>query len=243
MAERQGKVTNARFDALMEDARTARCLALEAESDPPPAHTDRAAENAFRRMEAAVAAGAALTLAASGRRGAAAARFGTLLTALKRAAAALLASALLLAGSYALFPDLREAAGALLGLTDTRVIETPGRAERSPTQYEIPSPGEGYELREDVSTDTMAARWFVAERRLLMVQIARELPDVPTGEGELVTVGGLTVAAYDVDGDQELLLYDGEISILIKMFNASRDELLAYAEVFAEANELDGIKN
>lgn len=236
MAKGKVKISGARFDELMAQARADRFLRLNAAwRDRVPAHTDRAAERAFRQMEAWIAAGAVPAQAQppaaetrlprrAGGAGASAA--------LKLAAVTTSAAVLLGAGSYIASPAVRDAVNGALG-----AARTADAGSRRPADYVIPSPGEGYTLRADVATDTMAAKWFVADRRLLMVQISGQLPEEPEGDGEIVVVGGMVGMAYDVEGDRQLIIRDGENSILIKMFNADRQELLDYAAVFAAANE------
>lgn len=232
------KISDERFMEIMRQARADRDLRISEEwKDKVPEHADEAADRAFKQMEAWIAMGAipALTSEASaGRRG----RSGKTAKAMgagahvKITAAAVAAAVVIGAGSYAASPGVRRAVSGLCAVGEK--TESP----RAPAAYEIPSPGEGYSLREDVSTDTMTARWYTAERRLLMVQIAYELPEEPSGEGDAVIVGRMPGMAYDVKGDQQLVIRDGDVSILIKMFNADRQELLDYAAALAEANDL-----
>ena len=234
MGKKTGKISNERFDEIWQEARVERYLRIsEQYRDEVPEHIDRAADRAFRQMEAWIAAGAIPSPAPETppppvpRR---AVRLSAGTGAAKIAAAALGAAVLVAAGSCAAIPALRDAVSEALGIEAVQHGNEPRRSARSPGAYVIPSPGEDYELREDISTDTLAAKWFVAERRLLMVQIAPELQELPTGEGEAVTVGGMVGMVYEVDGDQQLLLRDGGNSILIRMYNAQREELLDYAE-------------
>lgn len=233
------KITNERFEEIMREARVARYLRMDEQyRDEVPEHIDRAADRAFRQMEAWIAAGVILSPAPEApplpKAAGTATKAAGAAAALKATAVTLSAALLISAGGYLASPTLRQTVNGVLGIEaaspDTR------RSARAPADYVIPSPGEGYELREDLSTETVAAKWFVAERRLLMVQIAKELPEEPTGVGEVVTVGDMVGMAYEIDGDQQLLLRDGELSILIKMYNADRQELLDYAEQFALAN-------
>lgn len=229
---KRAKITKARFDELMAHARFERYLGIdELYSDRVPEHIDRAAERAFHRMEAWIAAGAipgtvpeppTMPKAA----GAAAA--------MKATSIALASAVLIGVGSYCAVPAVREAVNGCLGIKTA--ISDASYSAKSPADYVIPSPGDGYELREQIDSDTVKAGWFVAERRLLMVQIAPELQELPTGEGEVVVIGSMVGTAYEIDGDRQLLLYDGGMTILIRMYNADRQELLDYAELFEAAN-------
>ena len=219
------RISDEQFIGLLRSYRSAQPPASAAEV---PAHTDAAAQRAFRQMEAWIAAGAMPEPAV--RRPVDAGG----ITAAKLLAVTLASAAVLGTGAYVASPAVR---GFVDGLAEIgHALYSAPMEERSPADYVIPSPGEGYELREEVSTDTAAAKWFTAERRLLMVQIAKELPETPESAGEPVMAGGMAGMAYDVGGDRQLLLYDGGLVILIKMYNADLQELLDYAEAFAAAN-------
>ncbi len=233
------KITNARFEELMREARIERSLRIVDRNSEVPAHVDEAADRAFRQMEAWIAAGVILSPApeilplpkAAGASGAAAG-----LTALKIAAVTVGAAALIGLGSYAAVPALREAVNDSLGAAQTQSLREVQREAKAPADYVIPSPGEDYSLKEELSTGTVAAKWFVAERRLLMVQIAPSLQETPPADSETVTVGAMVGALWEQEGDRLLLLHDGQVTVLIRMFNAERQEILDYAEAFAEAN-------
>ena len=231
MIGRRAELSDEEFIGIMRAYREDRLAMIEASAeDAVPAHTDEAAGRAFRQMEVWIARGA--FPAAAGkvlRRGIACG------AALRAVIAAVSAAALLSAGSYALFPSVRSAVDAALCRTEAQTAAP--FSEKAPADYTIPWPGEGYELREDVTGEAMIAKWFTAERRLLMVQIAYELPEVPEGAGEYVDLGGMVGFAYEADGDRQLLIRDGAVSILIKMFNADPEELLDYAAAFAAAND------
>lgn len=226
MSKRNIRISDEQFIELLRGCRIDRPAA----ADEVPAHADMAAQRAFRQMESWIAAGMIPAAAGIGTAAGIGAARG-LGHAAKALAITVGAAAVLGAGAYVLSPAVHDA----VSIPHIARIQAAKQA-RAPEDYEIPSPGEGYELREDVSGEAMIAKWFVAEDRLLMVQIAYQLPEAPDGEGKYVEIGGMTGAAYDVDGDQELLIRDGAVCILIKMFNAEREELLDYARTFAAAN-------
>ena len=224
------RISDERFIELMKRANHERYLRIsEKYRDEVPECFDRAAERAFGEMAAWVAAGAIPSeppQRASLPKSAATSGIGA------RILAVVLSAAVIGGAGYAAVPAVRNAVNGVLGFVQT----APAQAAKQAADYIIPSPGEGYELREDVTTDNMAVKWFVAERRLLLVQIADELPELPTDGGETVTVGGTAALAYDIEGDQQLVLLDNGMIVLMKMYNASREELLDYAEIFAAAN-------
>lgn len=228
------KISDERFIALMGEAQRRQYARInEQYRDKVPESFDRAAEKTLRRLEGWVAAGAVPPQAVSyapkkAAKGAAKASLAI------KTAAVVLSAALIGAGSYAAVPAVRDAVNSALGIGH---IASAHRVKAS-ADYIIPDPGEPYELQDSIETGTTTAKWFAGEGRLLMVQIAEELPELPEGAGEAVTVGGTVGMVYDIDGDQVLLLYDGGMTILIKIYTADRQELLDYAQMFAAANGL-----
>lgn len=218
----------------MEQARRDWYLHIEkAYADAVPASVDQAADDALQKMQGWIAAGALpheKPLSAAGKTSVSIAKAGIGV----KIAAVVLTAALLGAGTYAAVPAARDAVSALISAE--RAAAQPGRRDRQPADYVIPDPGEGYALREDVSTDTMIGKWFVSDRSFLMVQIAKKLPDIPADGGEAIAVGSTAGMMYDVDGDQVLVLFDGDMTVLIRTYTENRQELLDYAELFAAAN-------
>ena len=105
---------------------------------------------------------------------------------------------------------------------------------RRPADYVIPDPGEEFTLRDEAFTGGMAYRWFVTDRRQVIVEIAPELPENLSFQGESVAVAGLP-AVYSEE-EQALLLFDGNAEIYIGYWNGTREETIAYAETLLEAN-------
>ena len=239
MAERNTAISDQMLEELLRRDRTDRLLRRnERWRERVPEHVDRAAEHAFQRMQTWIDAGRAPAEslsgpAGAGTAGAAAAGLG----AWKLTALILTAAVLLAVGACTVSPALRESVGALFD--PTQAGQTAERsAGKAPGDYVIPSPGEGFELRSEAVSDTLAVKWFAAERRLLMVQIAEQLPEEPAAEHLVdgVEIGGLPGAVFELDGDQELLLRDGNVLILIRYWNADREDLLDYAETLVAAN-------
>lgn len=232
------KTADELLDEAFERANLERFLEINEEyRDEVPESFDAAAEKTFREMASWVALG---SVPASVRQAASSAKAATIGAAKTGAAgacikvlSAVLAAALIGVGSIAVIPG---AGNAVKSVLHTEQAEPAGT--KAPEDYSIPSPGENYTLREDVSSGRMAAKWFEAERRHLMVQIAKTLPELPEGDCEAVSIGGSIGLYYEDEGDQQLLLQDGGMYILIQMHNASRQELMDYAELFAEANGL-----
>lgn len=146
--------------------------------------------------------------------------------------AAVLAAGAVSAGALALSPSLRGRASALFGAAYTEPLR-----EREPMDYVIPSPGEEFTVRDEAAGQAMVYRWYGAEHSMVLVEIARELPEdaAQTEDAEAVTVGGMW-GSYCAD-TRSLLLHDGAVSILIQYWNGEREDILAYAEAFAAANE------
>ena len=161
------------------------------------------------------------------------------LKAVKGAAIGLAAAALVTAGAYTFSPAVRELAAGLFRCET--VTEQVRASARSPADYSIPSPGEGYALTDEARGERLYYRWFTAPRRQLLVEIAYRLPeDVTQSENvELVELGGLWGTLSEAVGTELLILRDGEVFILIELFNGSREELMEYAEALTAANEVD----
>lgn len=218
------KISNERFEAVMQKARVSRYLQINARyANDVPEHIDEAAREFFRSCEGMIAAGA--TPPGAPARAAAKAGLGV------KALAVILSAAVIGAGSYFAVPAVKEAANGVWELGQAEQ-----RQSKLPTDYIIPSPGEEYEVKEDVSTENLAVKWFSAERRLLLVQIADALPELPEELGETVLIGGSAAFMSEAEGMWQLVMHDGDMLILMQMYNVERQELTDYAEMFAAAN-------
>lgn len=234
------KLSGRGFDELMRDARIERFLRLN-EDGAVPEHIDAAAENAFEAMRAWAAVGA-VPAAAGGAAFARSAGGIRHISGLKVAAITVGAAALIGAGGYIASPAVRGAIDSAIQIQSREtgsVSVREAQEQKHPGDYIIPDPGDGFTLREEVAADHTAARWFEDGNRQLMVQIAWQLPEEPDEDDRLktVVVGGIPGTLYDVDGDKQLILRDGRVVILIKMWQADTDEILAYASALTEANE------
>lgn len=214
------RISGREFDRLMRDYALDRLVERQDELNAAvPDSTDRAAEQAFRKMEAMVSSGAY-----SG-----AARAGAAAAAAKAVVISVTAAAVLCAGSYALSPTVRSAVDGLVG------IEAPAPSKQ-PGEYIIPSPGEDFSVTDEAEGERMAARWFKSDRQQVMVQIAYRMPeDIDTGQ-EFITVGGLPGTLTEADDTETLTLRDGTVIIRIQYFNADREELIGYAERLISMN-------
>lgn len=227
-----GKISDARLIELLEMARAAGYPC----DDEVPAHMDRAAEKTFQKLRGWVALGAIPPIGAAAEdvpvpKSSAAVKKGGRLGIAAKVVSVILAAALIGAGSYAFVPAVR---GAVDSFTGTAVSAR--QSGRAASEYVIPDPGEPYELVEDYDTGTMCTKLFAAEEHLMLVQIAKKLPEAPEGIGEAVTVGNTVGLLYEVEGDRVLILRDGGMTILIKNYSDDDQELMRYAEAFAAAN-------
>lgn len=145
------------------------------------------------------------------------------------AALTLSAVGMVTAGAYYGSPAIREC-------VNTRIAAASAEAERRPMDYVIPDPWEEYELRGEAYSDTMIYKWFVHDRKQVIVEIAYNLPE---GMDELS--GGESVTVGDVPGvysetEQAILLHHGGIDIYIGCWNGSREDAIAYAAALLAAN-------
>ena len=133
------------------------------------------------------------------------------------------------AGVYYGSPQVRDR-------VNERIVASSAAAERRPADYAIPDPWEDYELRGEAYTDTMTYKWFVHERKQVIVEIAYNLPEGmdDLSGGEAVAVGGVP-GVYSA-AEQAILLHDGGVDIFIGYWNGSREDTLAYAEALLDAN-------
>lgn len=226
----RGRISNKRFDCLMRAYRAE----LLMEEGPAlrgqvPESTDRAAERAFRKMEACIASGSAVPAGRAAVK--AAAKAGA---AAKILAVIVGGSVLIGAGSYAASPAVRERVGRLFSYA-----HTDRAARRSPGEYVIPSPGEGFSVTDELVSEYMHGCWFTMGEREVLVQIAEELPPEAGQDGgaEVVTVGGAWGTYAETGDTLTLILHDGDVLIRIETLGADREGLLAYAAALLAANE------
>lgn len=227
------RLTNREFEILMRehiDRRGAWLLSENARwAGSVPEHTDRAAEKAFRTLSACAAAGAPLPVPSVLARSAKAAAVGA---GIKALAVTLAASAVIGAGAYAAAPKVHELLGAAHSVTANA-------RHLAPADYVIPDPGGDFTLTDEGASNKMAYRWFGSPEQELIVEIAYALPDeaVQDEKIEVMNAGSMWGTVSEAEHTQLLILRDGDVFIVIEYFNAGREELAAYAEAFAQANE------
>ena len=148
-------------------------------------------------------------------------------------AVALAASAAVGAGGYAASPALRETVSAVL--TAQRSETAP---ERTPGEYVIPSPGEGFSVTDEAVGTKTRGCWFTSADREMLVQIACRLPEGAelSDDAELLFVDDVPAYYEQTDTTRVLLLRDGGVLIRIEIWGAEQEELIDYARRLLEAN-------
>lgn len=226
------RISGKRFDYLMREYGLDLLLSREEElRRQVPESTDRAAERAFEQMQLAVASGVPVRVGRAKAAGASAA--------VKTLAVAVSASVLIGVGVCAASPAVSERARSLMPQSRIRAEQGADRPAKKPGDYIIPSPGEDFEVTDESQSERVTARWFTAERSQVLVEIAYKLPDelVRTEDIEYVTAGGLPGTLYETEEMSILILWDGDVYILIEYFNAGDSALMDYAAALAATNE------
>ena len=138
------------------------------------------------------------------------------------------------AAAYRVSPSLREAAAPLL--SSLPFVSSLAGEEAAPGDYIIPSPGEGFAVSEEFSSDTLVYRWFKSEDADVLVQVAYVLPQIGAQDAESIQVGALQGICASADGSTYVEMRDGDILIRIVWSGSDREALLAYADTFEAAN-------
>ena len=102
---------------------------------------------------------------------------------------------------------------------------------RSPGAYTIPSPGEEYAVSDELTSDSLAYKWFTYNDHEVLVLIAYSLPEseAEPGEREAAAVGD-AAGWYSESGESRVLeLRDGGVLIRVVFYNAERDDVFDYA--------------
>lgn len=201
-----------------------------------PPGTDRAVQGAFSKMQAMVDAGAFAIPAAGGRalhaaRAAKTAAAGlTAAKAVKAAALTLAAASVIGAGSYAAIPAVRSAVNEAVGIHETA-------KEKRPGDYVLPSPGAGYTVTDEAFTENLAARWYTDGDKQIMAQAAYTLPDGIDPDGTPIQIDTLWGTYRKQENTEQIVLFEGSVSILIRAFNLEADEITEYAHAIVRAND------
>ena len=161
------------------------------------------------------------------------------LTAGKLLLISLAAALAICGGAVAASPGLRGAAAEWFGTIGLFAEQRTGsETDKAPGDYVIPSPGEGFRVTDETRSERLAAVWYTAERRQVMVQIAYALSeDAALSDAEELELGGLTGWCREREGTVRLTLRDGKVWISVQYFNADRETAEAYAEAIVASNK------
>lgn len=151
----------------------------------------------------------------------------------------LLTAAVTLAAAGTVTAGAKYAVPAVKAYIESRPAVTQSVAEsaRDPREYAIPAPWEDYTIQDEASGERMVYKWFGGGRKQLLVEIAWQLPEDSNQPGELETVFFGDLWGTYCEENRSLLLHDGAVSVYIRYWNGGREDVLAYAEAFIEANQ------